>query len=253
MILYFHSDALILKNSDYRESDKLVTVFSREKGKIRAVARGVKKPRSSLRACVQPFCHTHLFFNQGKGLDSLTQGKLLHFFPNCREDFSRLLDAIYLIELLDKTTMERAALPELFDTALEVLTVLDDQGENPLLMRFFEVHLLVELGYHPELAHCVHCGQTVKSPTAFDLPQGGVVCSSCAAGSGSNFPLAADSLALFRFLTTASPAILNRIKPSPPALNQLELFLEKYLEYHLEQRFQIRTTIRKLKKALPGV
>jgi DNA repair protein RecO (recombination protein O) len=242
LILYFRTDALVLKNSDYRESDKLVTVFSRERGKIRAVARGVKKPRSSLRACVQPFCHTHLYFRQGKGLDLLTQGKLLHFFPNCREDFDRLLDALYIIELLDKTTMEQAALPGLFDTALEVLTYLNDQGQNPLLMRLFEVHLLVELGYHPELVHCVHCGQAVKNPTIFDLPQGGVVCSSCAASTGSNFPLAADSLALFRFLTTASPSILNRIKPSPAALDQLKLFLEKYLEYHLEQRFQFRKT-----------
>jgi DNA repair protein RecO (recombination protein O) len=81
--MYYRSRSIVLKNMDFKETDKLVTVFSEDQGKMRAVAKGVKKPNSSLRACVQPFCCSQLFFNGGRELDVITQGRLLDFFGKC--------------------------------------------------------------------------------------------------------------------------------------------------------------------------
>ena len=110
----YRSRAIILKTIDYRDADKLVTLFSEKHGKVRAVARGVKKPASSLRVCLQPFCHSNLYLSGGKELENVTQGKLIDFFPNIREDIDLTLQVLYLMELLDKSLMDHMALPSLY-------------------------------------------------------------------------------------------------------------------------------------------
>ncbi|MEN6461695.1 MAG: DNA repair protein RecO, partial [Syntrophomonas sp.] len=108
--MYFRSRSIVLKNMDFKETDKLVTIFSEAQGKLRAVAKGVKKPNSSLRACVQPFCCSLLFFNGSKELELITQGRLLDFYGNCREDINMLLYIMYMMELLDKSLMDKVPL-----------------------------------------------------------------------------------------------------------------------------------------------
>ena len=102
---YYQSRAIILKNMDYRESDKIIHLFTEKEGKLSALARGVKKPKSSLRACVQPFCHSFFHFHRGREMELITQGRLMEFYANTREDISRLLYAVYIMELLDKSLL----------------------------------------------------------------------------------------------------------------------------------------------------
>ena len=99
--MYYRSKGIVLKAMDNRESDKIVTIFTEKEGKISAVAKGTKKPNSSLRACVQPFVFSSLYFSQGKSMDIITQGKLLDFFGNSREDLLRTLYCIFFLQLLD--------------------------------------------------------------------------------------------------------------------------------------------------------
>jgi hypothetical protein len=107
---YYQSRAIILKNMDYRESDKIIHLFTEKEGKLSALARGVKKPKSSLRACVQPFCHSFFHFHRGREMELITQGRLMEFYANTREDISRLLYAVYIMELLDKSLLDDASL-----------------------------------------------------------------------------------------------------------------------------------------------
>ena len=83
--MYYNAPVIIIKSIDFSEADKLVTVFSEQYGKLRAIARGIKKPKSSLRSCVQPFCYSQLHFYRGRDLELITQGKLLDFFGNSRK------------------------------------------------------------------------------------------------------------------------------------------------------------------------
>jgi len=244
----YRSRAIVLKTSDYRDADKLVTLFSEKQGKIRAVARGVKKPASSLRVCLQPFCHSQLYLSGGKELENITQGKLLEFFPNIRENIDLTLQVLYLMELLDKSLMDRMPLPALYTTTLDVLAYLDSQGYNPLVSRFFEASLLKYLGYQPVLDRCVNCGRQDTRLVEFNLLQGGVICPDCSSARASDFDFNGESLAILRLInSTGDVKTMQRVKASDGALKNLEIFLEKYLEYHLERRFNMKKTIRTLK------
>jgi DNA repair protein RecO (recombination protein O) len=248
--MYLRSRAIVIKNMDYRESDKLVTIFCEHEGKMKAVARGIKKPRSSLRACVQPFCHSSLFFSRGKGMNLITQGKLLDFYGNTREDFERTLYALYLMELLDKSLMEGVAIPRLYTSTLEVLSHLNHSGYNPMLIRYFEMNLLVNLGYSPLLDHCVLCGKK-DDLKVFSLPDGGMLCRDCSYQASEAVSLSKETLALISLLGRSRLTAVERVRVSNKAQKELEYFLEKYLEYYLERKFNLKKAMSILKRSMP--
>jgi DNA repair protein RecO (recombination protein O) len=133
--VYYNAPVIIIKSIDFSEADKLVTVFSEQYGKLRAIARGIKKPKSSLRSCVQPFCYSQLHFYRGRDLELITQGKLLDFFGNSREDLERTLYSTYLMEMLDKSLLDRMPVPGLFGLTLNTLQSINNHGLNPLFIR----------------------------------------------------------------------------------------------------------------------
>jgi DNA repair protein RecO (recombination protein O) len=250
--MYYKSRSIILKKRDIRESDQLLTIFSEQEGKITAVAKGVKKSKSSLRGCVQPFCHSLLFYNHGREMDLITQGKIIDFFGNSREDIHRTLYSMYIMELLDKSLMERVALPGLYTTLVAVLELINEQGLNQMLLRYFESQLLVNLGYKPVVNQCAICGGHKLKEYNFNLAEGGLICKSCVEQEqvGPLIALQGETVALVKLLCEGSLQTVQRVKASPIAHQQLEAFLEKYLEYHLERRFKVKNTIRWLKQSM---
>lgn len=248
--MYYRSPAIILKNMDYQEQDKLVHVFTEKEGRINAIARGIKKPASSLRASVQPFCYSLLFFSSGPNLDLITQGRVLDFFGNCREDLQRTLYAVYIMELLDKSLLERMPISGLFATTVEVLQSLDQQGANPLIIRYMEIKLMIALGFKPALKNCIRCGEEVSRPVGFSLADGGIVCPRCAQDLPAVFSLSGEVLGLIRLLAEGNIKTVSRVKSSPASQEQLEFFLERYLEYYLEKRFKVKNTMKVLKKRM---
>lgn len=248
--MYYRTRGIILKSTDYRDADKWVTIFSEKEGKIRALAKGVKKPRSSLRACLQPFCHTQLYLHRGREVDLITQARIISFFSDIREDIQQTLQAVYLLELLDKSLLERVPMPGLYQDVLTVLETMNQAGMQPLFMRFAELSLLMHLGYRPVLHECVRCGESTDLQNIFDLPAGGLICSRCRTKAGSSFPLSGETLGLLKLMTGGQITALHRVRATGQALQQIEIFLEKYLEYHLENKFKMKDTIRKLKNML---
>lgn len=240
----------MLKNLDYQDADKLVTVFSEKEGKIKAVAKGVKKPKSSLRAVVQPFTHSFLYLSRGRDLDIITQGRLLEFYPAIREDLGKTLYAYYIMELLDKSLLEKTPSPFLYNETLQILSYLNDKGVKNLVIRYFEVQLIKELGYKPRLEDCAACGGKTGS-TRFNLAEGGILCDDCARFLKTDFILSGETFSLLKFLTRTNLKSLERVKASEEALNKLEQLLGKYLEYHLESKFNLKNAISQLKKNLP--
>lgn len=247
--MYYSSRAIILNNRDFKEADRLITVFTEKQGKITAIAKGVKKPASSLRACTQPFCHSYLYFYQGKGSDLITQGKILDFFGNSREDVKRTLYMVYFMEILDKSLMERYQLPGLYKKVLNILNLMNN-NLNIMYVRFFEIQVLVELGFAPLLTHCTGCGNEALASNYFSVSLGGIVCENCRRKVQADFYLQPETKSLLRILLRGNLNLLSRVRSSSGARHQLEMFTEKYLEYYLESKFAVKSAIRSLKTAL---
>lgn len=246
----YNSRGFVLRQRDYRDSDKLLNIFTEQKGKITAVAKGIKKPKSSLRVCAQPFCHANFHLHQGRDMDLLTQGKLLDFYANSRSDLERSLYCIYLMELLDKSLLENIPLPDLYSALLEVLTAVNEQGLNLLFIRYFEVQLLAGLGYKPELSRCSGCGRKALPSFRFSLSEGGLICPDCQVNTGGTLAVSGEVLGLLRLFSAGNFQIIPKVKVTPTGMKELEYLLEKYLEYHLERRFKMKSTIRLLKQTI---
>jgi DNA repair protein RecO (recombination protein O) len=183
-------------------------------------------------------------------MDLITQGKIIDFFGNSREDINRTLYSMYIMELLDKSLLERAPLPGLYTDLVTILELVNKKGLDLILIRYFESKLLVNLGYKPVVNQCAVCGSKELKSFNFSLAEGGLVCDSCGGHGDSLIRLRGESASIIRLLCEGSLQAVQRVKASPAAMQQVEIFLEKYLEYHLERRFKVKNTIRWLKQAV---
>jgi DNA repair protein RecO (recombination protein O) len=242
--MYFSSQAIILKNRDYQEADRLVTMFTRRFGKLTAIARGVKKPKSSLRVCTQPFCCAQLYLYQGKSdLALLTQGQVQDFFPAARSRFDESLVLLYMMEALDQVLPEREPHERLFDLSLQAMQAVETGGKQPGPLRFFELSLLKELGYSPILEECVRCGASPPGHI-FSVAEGGLICADCLESGEEHCRLTGETLAALRFLSRASLEAVGKLKISAAAWAELESLLAQTLTYHFERRFAVGEVLR---------
>lgn len=244
--MYQRTDALVLKSFDLRETDQILTLFSRQLGKIPVVAKGVKKPQSTLRGLVQPFCHSQFYITRSGEMYLITQGRINEFFGNIREDLDKTLQALYILELLDKSTVDRDPNQPLLGLTLQVLRYMEDNPVSPICLRFFEIKLLSLVGFAPVLDRCCNCHQA-DNLICFSRSSGGAICSSCIPGVEVTRVLP-TTLAALRTLQQNGIKIIPRLRLSPPVLEQMEKVLEDYLEFYLERRLNLKQVMRTLKK-----
>lgn len=243
--MYQGTEALVLKSFDTRETDAIITIFSRDLGKVSVVVKGVKKPQSSLRGMVQPFCRSHFYLTRSGEMYLMTQGKIISFYGNIREDLTKTLQAVYILELLDKSLVDNDPNQGLYRMTTEVLGFLDENEAPGLVVRYFELKLLGMLGFAPELNQCSNCGQE-NGLGYFSRSSGGVLCTSCESVSDAR-PIKPGVLAVLRSLQKHRLTFLPRLRISNDLEAQVEKVLEEYLEYYLDRRFNLKKVIRTMK------
>lgn len=171
--------AVCLRRREHGEADLIVTFLTREAGKLSAVARGVRKPRSRHAPICQPFALSRVQLaarDDRAGLPVLAQAELLDTFYDLRADLDRAARAAYLLELADLALPEHEAQPALFDLLVTSLSVLQGAAEPRLVMHSFELRLLAELGLEPVLDRCAQCADPLgEEAVLFDAPAGGLI------------------------------------------------------------------------------
>ena len=183
------SIAIILRVTEYSETSCIVNLLTRDFGRIGAIAKGARRPKSPFNAAIDVLAVCQVvFINKPSALSILTEAKLERRFRSSETDLKRLYAGYYVIELLRTLTDEGDPVPELFDLTREMLVQLDegDFSENELnhLLLQFELSMLDLLGQLPMLTRCVSCGRekTMLSEVNFGLNAGGVLCQTCRRG-----------------------------------------------------------------------
>ena len=235
--------ALVLRQRELAEADRILLLLSRERGKLSAVAKGVRRPRSKLAGGLQLFSHVRLLLAAGRSLDLITQCQPLESFLPLREDLDRFALASHLVELADISTEEGAPLPGLFDLLLNSLRALAASSVPDLIARGFELKLMKLLGYAPELLACLSCGRKLDLTRAsgkparlsFSVSLGGLVCGRCRSRATALVSLDAGALEAMRRLLRLSPQDTSALSLSAEIQQELEGTLRSYLEYRLER------------------
>ncbi len=228
--------AIVLKRTDFGEADRLLTVYSLEEGKLRLLAKGVRKPTSRKAGHLELFTHVKLLVARGKELDIIAQAEALEYFHSLKQDLVRTGYAHYVAELADGFMAEQDRNPQVFHLLLDTFRHLDEGHEAWAVLRFFELHLLALAGYRPELFVCVKCREPLKSSLNYFSPaDGGALCPRCGEGKDGTTTFSPGALRVMRFFLTREYE-LCRLLRVPRNLNvEVTALLRRYLIYHLEK------------------
>jgi DNA repair protein RecO (recombination protein O) len=226
------------------ETDSVLTLLTDERGKISAIAKGARRPKSKLGASNQLFCHIHCQLAQGRNFDVLTQSELVNAFYSLRQDLTRFACGSYLCELCDAATEERSLVPGLFETLLAGLAALEKGAPPDLVARVFELQLMELSGYGPQLEVCTLCGLQVVVPgpenagLGFSPSAGGLVCSRCIEQAVDAVRISPGALRAARACQRASTDRLPPLRLSASIGKELETALHRYVENKLERRIR---------------
>ena len=224
------------------EADKIVTLLTEHHGKVRAVAKGVRKTKSRFGGRLEPLSHVAAMFYErrqaamgdGSGqLDIVTQVEVLETFRPVREDLDRLDKANTVLEATDQVAQERHSNARLYQMLLGALRALSAH-DSPMLVPAYLVKLLSTEGVQPVLDTCVSCGKD-QALVAFDIDEGGVLCRACARSGA--VPVSAEARALLRRVLEGDLAgALNH--PSGPVCDEVGHLANRAMEHHLERRLR---------------
>ncbi|MGD0765616.1 MAG: DNA repair protein RecO [Dehalococcoidia bacterium] len=183
----YKTTGIVLRQRRLGEADKILTLYTPNLGKLEAVAKGTRRPRSKLAGHVEPLTYTTFMLAKGRELDIVTQAQMLDASLPLREDLERTGRALYVAELVDRFTPERQENYPVFRLLQETLRRLAiEQGDLDIILRFFEMRLLDHLGYRPQLEACVSCGASLEPVTnGWSIEAGGVLCPACARNASS--------------------------------------------------------------------
>lgn len=172
--------ALVLRRADYSDYDRMVTLFSPELGRVDAIARGCRRPKSPLVNAVEPFTSGEFQLYQRGERFSLEQCQISESYFELRSDYDRLVHGAYWLKLLDAVVLPDSPMPRLFLTTLRALAYLN-YGDLPpeLATMAFEMHLMALNGMSPRMDVCMQCGKKVDGDARFDVWRDGAVCLSC--------------------------------------------------------------------------
>ncbi len=231
----YRLEAIVLRRADLGEADRLLTVYTPFEGKLRLLAKGVRKPTSRKAGHLEPFTLSRLLVARGRSLDLINQAETIEPFLPLRGDLMRTSYAYYFAELVDRFSEEEIENPPLFSLLFKALRWLGESEDPAWLARYFEIRLLDCVGYRPELHRCLHCRRGIGEGALFDPAQGGIICPSCSRGEGGQ-PLSPEALQHLRLLQSEDYALCQALAPSPPIQAELEATLGRYISYLLERR-----------------
>jgi len=245
----YRTDAIILRRSDFGEADRLLTVFTPQYGKIRLVAKGVRKTTSRKSGHVELFMLTDILVAKARNLDIISQAEVVETYRDLREDLERTSYAYYLAELVDGFTEEGDVNKPLFELLAFTLAYLSHSDDPFLVLRYFELHLLSLLGLQPQLHFCVGCQQPLDAVDSyFSFSEGGVLCSNCGVNRPKAVGLPLTILKVLRYIQTHPWEKVSGLQLSPPTRQQSEALLLGYLTFLLERRLKSVDFVHKLRK-----
>jgi len=226
---------------EYQEADKIVTIFTKDYGKITAIAKGVRKTKSKFGSSLEILTHSVFLFYKGRNIDIVSQTEILESFFSTSKEVIKFAFAANCVEVVNKLTEEREINIDLFNLLKEVLHYLRESNDPKLLTLSFKWQTMSILGYRPSLNHCCRCNKSVEDQKEmhFNIKEGGLVCNHCIAEDkeGSiNVSLYFVKL-LRKILITHLSTISNATIPDNKE-KELEKITNVYIGYHSEKIFK---------------
>lgn len=227
----YRDDAVVLRTYKLGEADRIVVLATRAHGKVRAVAKGVRKTTSKFGARLEPLSHVAVQLYPGRSLETITQAETIDGFRSLREDLDRYGRAVTVLEVMDQLTLEGESDPRRYQMLVGVLRTLAEH-DNPLVVPAFLLKLLAHEGLGLEVEQCIECG-SAGPLVAVDVGGGGARCASCRHGRA----VSAEAVRVLQAVLGGRLATLLREAPSP-ATSEVAALATEAVEQLLERRLR---------------
>ena len=232
----YSTEAIIIKKTKLGEADSILTLYTPHIGKIQGFAKSLRKPKSKLAGHLELLTYSQVSLARGKSLGTITGSQTIKTFLPLKSDLWLSSCALYVIELVNQFTADHIENSPLFQLLLETMHRLCWGGDSELVLRCFEVNLLNEVGYRPQLQRCVSCRSPLEPTTnSFCSGAGGVLCPACHQSQPSAYPLSLNALNVLRLMQSGDYETASRLRLSTELSRELEGVMRDYLQYFLER------------------
>ena len=236
----FATDAIVTHSFNYGESDKIVTFFTRDFGKVKGIAKGARRSKKRFQNALSLFSHLRLVFfdREGSGLARAQGCDILNSFPKIREDLKRIVYGSYFLEMVNEMAGEREAHAEAFDLVLSFLKTLEEAEPREEQLRAFEIRMLTIFGYQPNLKMCPFCKRDLEAlkeaPSVFfSIERGTILCRGCSRPADPLIPLSLGTARLIEGVSETELSKVHRFRFTPQALSETRELLPHFISYQL--------------------
>jgi DNA repair protein RecO (recombination protein O) len=233
----YTTDAIVLSRFDYGEADRILTLITPTGGKLKAIAKGIRRPTSRLGGSLEPFAELHLALARGRTFEVVTQVSVGHAWLNLRDSLESAATAWYLAELADRSLEERHAAEPVYALLRRAYELLDAGMGPGRVARWYEMHLADELGVRPEVDRCVECDRALEVDGRFRWvpPLGGVLCDRCPGPPHERTGLTLDALKLLKAYQRQDVEALAALRLGRSVEHEVEAAMRDFLRYTLER------------------
>ena len=235
------TEAIVLRSLDYGETSQIVTLFTREKGRVAVMAKGARLPKSRFGSSLQPMSYAQvvLYYKPTRGLQTLTESTHVHLFPRIGRDLEKLSTGLRLTELVYALLHEEEANPLVFNLLLDTLRRLNEADVRVAnLLLYFQLRLAAALGFAPAIDR-TSVEALSEEGGLLALDQGAIL-SAHAAAQRAGLRASRTALRAFAILARADPATITRMRLAPNAYAEVETLIEAYLRYHVQDAYPSR-------------
>lgn len=238
--MYLTTTGLILRETTYKESSKILTVLTPDEGRITVMAKGARRRGSKLSGATQLLVYSAMTLYNTKGRWTLTEAHSIEMFQGLREDIELLALASYFAELLEALSDEDSPSPDMLALGLNALFALSElKKQQDIVKSAFEMRLMCAAGFEPNVDNCGICGREDIAEPVLSLYGGTVCCKNCGSlASGTYAPLCADSLMALRYIINAAPKKLYSFDLSGKGLKNLVNACEEYAKVQTDRYFK---------------
>jgi DNA repair protein RecO (recombination protein O) len=245
----FRAQAVVLRHKDWGEADRLLTLFTREQGKVRALAKGARKVTSRKAGHLEPFTYATLQLAKGRDLLIVTQAETVNAFLGIGEDLVKTGYASYVLELLDRFTYEEdSGHPSLFKLLVDTLDRLEKEADAWVAVRYYEMRLLDYTGFRPQLFECANCEREIlPEDQFFSFTAGGAICPRCGQGLPNLVKISVETLKYLRHFQRSSYRDASRARPSSEVQKEAETLMQGYFTSLVERELHTPGFIKRVK------
>lgn len=248
----YRTEAIVLSRFDLGETDRVFTLLTRDRGKIRAVAKGARRPTSKLAPSLEYFSRCRLILSRGRDLDVITSVDVIERREALGERVSAFSHACHLAEVTGRLVPEGQEAPEVYQLLSAALTELERPGELWVLARWYEMALLAVTGYRLELYRCAVCGNDLKAePNKLGIQTGGVLCPNCWTTDANARVMSVNVQKVLRSLDRNGMGELRRITVDPVLASEIEATLAIYIRSIAERDFASLRVLREIRETAP--